>query len=103
MSNWVKNSNLTKGYSVLIFLKSQFLFQARFHEVFEPYGLVYGVQVFPSQIRPKAESGENQSSEGCGGYYAFVTFYSSQAAAKAKEDLNSVLLLEENECKVHVH
>ena len=83
--------------------------QAKFHEIFKPYGLVYGVQVFPGQVWLRGERSENQTklsnSTGAGnptggGYYAFVTFYSATAATKAKEDLNSVLLLEENECKV---
>ena len=81
-------------------------FQAKFHEIFEPYGLIYGVQVFASQLCWRGERTENQTNTTgagnptSGGFYAFVTFYSSTAATKAKEDLNSVLLLGENECKV---
>lgn len=79
---------------------------ARFHEIFEPYGLVYGVQVFPGQVWLRGERTENQTgltgagNPIVGGFYAFVTFYSAMAATRAKEDLNSVLLLEENECKI---
>lgn len=82
---------------------------AKFHEIFKPYGLVYGVQVFPGQVWVRGERSENQTKlsnstgpghPAGGGYYAFVTFYSATAANKAKEDLNSVLLLEENECKI---
>ena len=49
------------------------------------------------------ESTENQTNLLGGGYYAFVTFYSAMSAIRAKEDLNSVLLLEEHECKVELH
>ena len=75
------------------------ILQAKFHEIFEPYGLVYGVQVFPGQIR-KCETAGKETTTAGGGYYAFVTFYSVTAATRAKEDLNSVLLLDDNECKV---
>lgn len=72
---------------------------AKFHEIFEPYGLVYGAQVFPGQIRKRETAGKETTTAG-GGYYAFVTFYSVTAATRAKEDLNSVVLLDDNECKI---
>jgi hypothetical protein len=34
------------------------------------------------------------------GYYAFVTFYSANAATKAKDELKGVVILGDQECKV---
>ena len=34
------------------------------------------------------------------GYYAFVTFYSANAATRAKDELKGVVMLGEEECKV---
>ncbi|KAK3576607.1 hypothetical protein CHS0354_023124 [Potamilus streckersoni] len=67
-----------------------------FYTIFGKYGLIYGVQVFPFKWQLDDKKSANQS----GGYYGFVTFYSSLSAALAKEDLNNKVIIEGNECKI---
>ncbi|XP_052251148.1 RAD52 motif-containing protein 1-like isoform X2 [Dreissena polymorpha] len=74
--------------------------------IFEPFGLLYGVQVFPCSRRfPQATESENGgamsgSKEQEPGYYAFVTFYSTMHASRVKESMNSVIMLAGSECKI---
>ncbi|XP_045182575.2 RAD52 motif-containing protein 1-like [Mercenaria mercenaria] len=67
--------------------------------IFDPYGLVYGVQVYPTKWKSKQDS-EQVTGETTSGYYAFVTFYSAIAATAAKDDLRGVVMLGDHECKI---
>lgn len=71
----------------------------KLRDVFEQYGLICGVQVYPAQWKPKYETDQN-AGELTGCFYAFVTFYSAMEAARAKDDLRGVLMLADSECKV---
>ncbi|KAL3884169.1 hypothetical protein ACJMK2_030389 [Sinanodonta woodiana] len=73
-----------------------FVLQSLFHTIFGKYGLVYGVQVFPV----KWQLDEKKTGNHSGGYYGFVTFYSSLSAARSKDDLNNKVVIEGNECKI---
>ncbi|XP_052763419.1 RAD52 motif-containing protein 1-like [Mya arenaria] len=69
-------------------------------ETFEPYGLLFRVQVFPTQWKPKPGTEVENTEQQCSGYYAFVTFYSAMEATKAKGALNSVVMRAGEECKI---
>lgn len=68
-------------------------------KIFERYGLVYRVQVYPAQWKQKQETEQNNG-EVTSGFYAFVTFYSAMSATAAKDDHKGVLILADQECKI---
>ncbi|XP_060577861.1 uncharacterized protein LOC132734970, partial [Ruditapes philippinarum] len=68
-------------------------------KIFDPFGLVYGAQVYPTQWKT-GHKADNTAGETTSGYYAFVTFYSANAATKAKDELKGVVILGDQECKL---
>ncbi|XP_055872060.1 RAD52 motif-containing protein 1-like isoform X2 [Biomphalaria glabrata] len=93
-------SGLTHGYAQDI----PVLF-SRLHKTFSRYGLLYEVQVLPCQTSKLQENTSDEKSlpqtdieSLC--YYAFVKFYSSVSAEKAKSALNLTHFVGTKACKV---
>ncbi|KAL5015335.1 hypothetical protein ScPMuIL_009605 [Solemya velum] len=76
------------------------------HKVFEKYGLLYGVQIYPysgpTKKVPACTTGSNvtNGNQVGNGYYGFVTFYSTRDAHKAKDSLNNRVYICGSECKI---
>ncbi|KAL4217954.1 RAD52 motif-containing protein [Mactra antiquata] len=67
------------------------------HAIFDEYGLVYGVQVYPTKWTVNSAT---DNCEEIKSFYAFVTFYSWKSASKALSSVNGRIWLEDTECKV---
>lgn len=72
--------------------------------MFEKFGLLYGVQIYPYHGQGKKTSANTTECSvkpgNASGYYGFVTFYSTRDTHRAKESLNNRIYIFGSECKV---